>query len=165
MPTTTGELGLTIPTDGGSSGVWGDILNDALEDVDAKADVGVSARLKKSGGTMTGRVDLHSTSSITIAKGTLAASDSLDLAAGNVFVATATGPTTLSFTNVPTSGMVGFLLILTGGGANMTWPASVKWPSGVAPTLTASPGIDVLAFITVNGGTTWRGNVVMYDSR
>jgi hypothetical protein len=40
----------------------------------------------------------------------------------------------------------------------ITWPASVDWPSATAPTLTAS-GTDVLVFITCDGGTTWYGFV------
>lgn len=39
-----------------------------------------------------------------------------------------------------------------------TWPASVKWPNGVAPVLsTAVNAIDFLAF--VSDGTIWLGNL------
>jgi hypothetical protein len=39
-----------------------------------------------------------------------------------------------------------------------TWPASVDWPGGAAPTLsTAANARDLLTFWTVDGGTTWYG--------
>lgn len=47
------------------------------------------------------------------------------------------------------------------GGRVPTWPASVKWPLGTAPVLsTAAGSVDHLVFFTVNGGTTWYGNLV-----
>ena len=50
-----------------------------------------------------------------------------------------------------------FTLILTNGGSKtQTWPVSVDWPGGTAPTLTSS-GVDVLTFVTINAGTTWMG--------
>jgi hypothetical protein len=83
----------------------------------------------------------------------------LDLSLGNVFSATVnTSATTFTFSNPPASGTAGsFTLILTNGGSQtVTWPASAKWGGGTSPTLTAA-GVDVLAFITVDGGTNWYG--------
>jgi hypothetical protein len=58
-----------------------------------------------------------------------------------------------------------FTLILTNGGSQtQTWPAGIKWPGGVAPTLTAS-GIDILVFTTIDAGTTWRGVLAEADSK
>lgn len=89
----------------------------------------------------------------------------IDCSIGNYFTKTATSNLTWTFTNVPASRMVSVVLELTNGGAyTMTWPASMKWPSGVAPSLTAS-GVDILAFLTDDGGTTWRGLTVVGDSR
>lgn len=85
--------------------------------------------------------------------------DAINLELGNVVTATvSTSAQTFTFTNPPASGTAGsFTLILTNGGSQtITWPASVKWEGGTAPTLTAS-GIDILTFITVDGGTTWYG--------
>jgi len=85
----------------------------------------------------------------------------VDLTLGNVVTATATANiTTITLSNVPATGTcASFSLIATNFGAfAVTWPASFKWPNGVAPTLTAS-GIDILVFFTVNGGTTWFGNL------
>lgn len=94
------------------------------------------------------------------ALGSVTGATSMNLQNGNVFSATITGATTFSITNVPASGTCASLsLILTNGGSSaVTWMTGTKWPGGVAPTLTTS-GIDVLVFFTVNGGTTWYGNV------
>jgi len=89
----------------------------------------------------------------------------IDISLGNFVSATVTGPTTWTFTNpLVAPSATGFVLELTdGGSATQTWP-SVKWPGGTAPTLTLS-GIDVLTFITDDGGTTWRGVASMLDSK
>ena len=90
---------------------------------------------------------------------------------GNYASATAVGAVTWSFTNPPTSssGVASragsIILELTNGGAyTQYWPASVRWPSGTAPTLTAS-GVDVLVFITDDAGSNWRAAITMADSR
>ena len=89
----------------------------------------------------------------------------IDYTLGQVVTATIGGATTFAVTNPPVSGKAGsFTLVLTNGGTNVTWMSGTKWPGGSAPTLTAS-GIDVLAFFTTDGGTTWRGVLSMSDSK
>ena len=85
------------------------------------------------------------------------AANDINLATGNLFTKTISGATTLTVSNVPTSGTVGyFILQLTNGGsATVTWFSGVKWAGGTAPTLTAS-GVDVLSFYTIDAGTTWK---------
>jgi len=39
----------------------------------------------------------------------------------------------------------------------ITWPSSVKWPSGVAPTTPAAGTKDLFTFLTTDGGTTYYG--------
>jgi len=92
-------------------------------------------------------------------------SRTIDLTLGNYVSATVTGTTTWTFINPFTSPTaVVFILELTdGGSAVLTWPAAVKWPNGTAPTLTVS-GIDLLSFVTDDGGTTWRGVVSIRNS-
>jgi len=87
----------------------------------------------------------------------------LDLENGNVFAVTLTEDvTTLNLSNPPASGKAGSITIIlaqdaTGGWA-FTWPASVKWAGGTAPTLTTTAGsIDIITLLTVDGGTTWYG--------
>ena len=103
------------------------------------------------------RVDLgNATGSVTI-----------DLEAGNFFTATSTGTTTWTFSNPPTGVTAGgFIIELTNGGSQtQNWPTTAtKWPGGVAPTLTSS-GVDLLVFVTDDGGTTWRGVASMLDSK
>ncbi len=81
----------------------------------------------------------------------------IDLYLGNVVTATVASTVTLTFSNPPASGKCGsFTLILTDGGSQtVTWP-TLLWGGGEAPDLTAS-GVDVLSFMTVDGGTTWYG--------
>ena len=55
------------------------------------------------------------------------------------------------------------MLELTNGGAHtLTWPASVDWVGGTAPTLTAA-GVDQLVFTTRDAGTTYFGFVAGLD--
>jgi hypothetical protein len=90
----------------------------------------------------------------------------IDLSLGNFVSANVTGITTWTFSNpLADPAATGFVLELTNGGsAALTWPLSVQWPGGTAPSLTAA-GIDVLTFITDDGGTTYRGVVSMLDSK
>ncbi len=82
---------------------------------------------------------------------------SIDLSLGTVFTKTISTATTFTFTGVPSGAASTFNLILTNGGSKViTWPSNVKWTDGTPPSLSAS-GVDVLTFLTPNGGTTWYG--------
>ena len=85
----------------------------------------------------------------------------IDLSTGNVFRTTSalTSAVTFDFQNPAATGTCSsFILIVEIGiGGSIIWPASVKWPSNNAPTLTAST-VAVFSFLTTDGGTTWRGN-------
>lgn len=96
----------------------------------------------------------------TISSGTL----TLDLSGSNFFkVSLNAAITTLTISNVPASSMAAaFTLEFTADGTAraVTWPASIKWPSGTAPTLTSTNGkTDTFAFYTVDGGTSWKAFV------
>jgi len=109
--------------------------------------------------TPASRVDVNGVAAHNVATTTGA----MDLAVSQMFTATVAGATGWSFTNVPASRGVTVVLHLTNGGSGaQTWPTSIKWPSGVAPTLTVV-GTDVLVFVTHDGGATWRGNVFGSD--
>jgi len=96
---------------------------------------------------------------------TAVSASAIDCSVGNFFTKTASGALTWTFTNVPASRSIVILLQLTNGGTGtQTWPASMKWPGGTAPTLTTS-GVDLLGFTTNDGGTTWRGVALMLDSK
>jgi len=91
--------------------------------------------------------------------GTGGGTQALDIALGNVQTATVdTSTNTFTFDNPSISGKsCSFTLILTNGASQtVVWPTSVDWAGGTAPTLTAS-GIDILTFMTIDGGTIWYG--------
>ena len=120
--------------------------------------------LPKAGGTMTGEINaadqlitrpvLKDYGETKVAM----AAHAVDLSLGNVQTYTLSGNQTLTFTNPPASGTSGSftLLVTNGGSATLTWPTSVDWAGGTAPTLTAS-GIDAMVFTTIDGGTIWYG--------
>lgn len=90
------------------------------------------------------------------------ASITLDLETGNVFDVTRDQNTTLVFDNPPVSGKAGsFTLILRQdgtGGWTTTMPASVIWEGASEPIFsTTANTVDILSFLTVDGGTTWYG--------
>ncbi len=96
---------------------------------------------------------------------TCAATTVLDLSTGNAFAFTlSTAITTLTLSNAPAAGnLFVFILDLTmnGTGYAITWPASVKWAGGTAPTLTSTNGKrDVFSFQTWDGGTTYVASIV-----
>lgn len=97
---------------------------------------------------------------------TVSAGVTLDLTVANYFSMQVAGSCSIAFTNPPASPNAGgFILEMTnGGGFTLSWPAAVKWPGGTPPTFTTS-GVDVLVFITDDGGTTWRGVQSMADSK
>jgi hypothetical protein len=90
----------------------------------------------------------------------------INLQSGNYVSATVAGTTTFTFSNpLASPNACGFILELTNGGsATVNWPSSVRWPGGTAPTLISS-GVDVLVFVTDDGGANWRGTVSMSDSK
>jgi hypothetical protein len=98
------------------------------------------------------------------AVGNTGSTETFDLNEANFFSATLDQACTFTFSDPPASGDFGcFVLELTNGGAfAITWPASVDWPDGTAPTLTAS-GKDQLVFTTRDAGTTWLGFVAGLD--
>ena len=106
------------------------------------------------------RVNLKDYAEVTNAIGAIGGgTQDIDLELGNNVVATVdTGTTTFTFSNPAASpAFCGFTLFLTNGGSQtVNWPASVDFPAGTAPTLTAS-GLDILVFVTTDGGTIYHG--------
>lgn len=84
------------------------------------------------------------------------ATQALDLSTGTTFSFTPSGATTVSITNPPATGIaIGFTVEIIGDASAITWPSSVKWPAGVAPTATATK--ELYTFVTTDGGTTYYG--------
>ena len=92
------------------------------------------------------------------------AANDIDLATGNLFTKTISGSTTLTVSNIPTTGVSqSFILELTNGGSGtITWFSGAKFAKGTAPTLTAS-GKDIIGCYTLDGGTTWNVLVLGLD--
>lgn len=69
--------------------------------------------------------------------------------------------TTLTFSNVPASGVLAQLeLEITqdaGTARTITWPASVQWPGGTAPDLSTLSSVHLIHLRSRDGGTTWLG--------
>lgn len=90
-------------------------------------------------------------------------SHTLDLATANIFELTMNSSiTSLTISNPPSSGEAySFTVIVKQDGTGsrtISWPASVKFPNASTPTLTTTPNkVDILNFITTDGGTTYYG--------
>jgi len=89
----------------------------------------------------------------------------IDLTTGNSFVTTLTeNVATVTISNPPATGAYGqFVLKIiqdgAGGAFTVTFPSSVKWPSGAAPVITVTNNaIDEITLRTIDAGTEWRGS-------
>lgn len=94
----------------------------------------------------------------------------LDMSDGKrVFKATLTAPVTqLSVINASGSNLNSqtiTMLLKQGTGANkISWPSNVKWSYGREPVLTfTKDSIDVIQFLSIDGGSTWYGSLLMAD--
>jgi hypothetical protein len=97
--------------------------------------------------------------------GTRSGTIALDLLTGSMFRVTINGNSTFRFDN-PISSGTSFTLIITNSGANhsITWPTSVKFPNNVVPPRTTTSGrTDIWIFVSPNGGTTWYGNLALFN--
>ncbi len=84
-----------------------------------------------------------------------------NLSNGNIFyVNQSANITSTTITNPPTATNLGSFTVILDSGTTYTvaWPASVKWPVGGAPLL-EGPAVNIVSFITPNGGTDWYGFV------
>lgn len=83
----------------------------------------------------------------------------VDCSTGNYFTKAISTSSTITFSNIPSTGTVfGFTLelTLTGAGTAITWPTEVRWNADTAPTLTDAK-THLFMFTTSDGGTTIRG--------
>ncbi len=137
-----------------------------------------NAALPKAGGTLSGAIVgadqiisapvLKDVGETCVANGTSGSTDTIDLTDGNVHNVTLTANCTFTFSNPPASGTSGsFTLFLNQDGTGSrtaTWPGSVKWAGGTAPTLTTTASrTDILVFTTIDAGTIWYGAVSGQD--
>lgn len=92
--------------------------------------------------------------------GSMGATETIDLADGNYHYGTLDADCTFTFTGTGT-GAAGFTLELLEdgtGGWDPTWPGSVVWPGGSAPTHDTTPGTTTIyVFVSRDAGTVWHG--------
>ena len=85
----------------------------------------------------------------------------INLRDGNVFTHTLSENVTYTFSNPAANGRASaFILkvVQDSSARTITWPGTVDWAAATAPTITATnAGIDVFAFITVDGGSNYYG--------
>lgn len=101
------------------------------------------------------------------ALGNVSGISTISLTEGNVVTATLIGNTTFNIQTGISTGSASFTLILSNdsvGGYSVTWPASVKWPDSIPPSRSAGANLtDVWIFLTPDNGTTWYGNIAMFN--
>lgn len=156
----TGPIGLTGPvglTGAGATGVQG---------ITGATGVGVTGPTGPTG--VTGSTGAGTTGATgpghttVVAHGNTGSTETFDVSAGDFHTATLDADCTFTFTGA-TNGVLAVLamrLTQDGSGSHLvTWPGSVVWPSGVAPTLQTAPAaVDELTFDSTDGGTTWYGH-------
>lgn len=103
--------------------------------------------------------------------GNTGATPTFQLSNGNFVTATLDNnitSMTFDLTGCPTtSSSFAFTLVLTNDGTasrTITWPASVKWPNNSVPLRTETANkSDVYTFFSYDAGTTWWGNLSLYN--
>ena len=176
-PTTSANFSWLLPTEEASSGTWDTFLNDVISGTVANGDpfegidsvVGTikttadNALSRTLGGSMAGEIDILTERYVAVDSadtGTV----TLDLDAANFFHIAPSGSVTIAFDNVPASPDAVFIQIefTNGVSQTITWDASIDWPGGPAPTLSAN--VDLITGYTRDGGTIWHLALAMSNS-
>lgn len=172
----TGPIGATgadstVPGATGSTGVQGASGSTGIGATGAQGIQGASGATGLTGSTgpsggptgatgftgATGPGGADSVASLSIVSGTL----TIDISTGPVYNLTLDqNIDTITFTNLNSVGKVQAAILVvsyTGTAYSITWPASVEWADGVAPTLTTTNGKkDVFSIFSSDAGTSWN---------
>lgn len=99
--------------------------------------------------------------SVEIASSLSTGNKTITLSNGNVFDYTLAANTTFAISGATSGFACSITVILhqdATGSRTATWPASVRWGAAGVPTLTTTANaVDVVSFLTTDGGTTWYG--------
>jgi len=161
LPSSDGTANQVLQTDGSGTLTFATVggLSDVVDDTTPQ--LGGNLDLNSSNITGTGDITVTGDIKPTTYQETVGteSSGTLDLSTGNVFSHAPSANTTYVFSNPPSTGTAfGFTLKVTPSATiTQTWPASVDWAGGTAPTATASGETDVFTFYTQDGGTTYYG--------
>jgi len=107
--------------------------------------------------TFTGTATFATTDALGPVRGNIVAVAALDIdcSLGNFFTKTIAANSTFTFSNAPSTRAFAFTLEVTHTSGTITWPTTVRWPGGTAPTLTTSR-VHLITFVTDDAGTNWR---------
>ena len=90
-----------------------------------------------------------------VAVGTVSSPTNLDMSLGNIFTVTLAASTTLTFTNVPSSGSGCYVTVVITqdgtGSRTPTFSPTPKWTDGVSPTYSGANKTDIISFLCVAG--------------
>jgi hypothetical protein len=133
-----------------------DNTSDAAKPVSTATQAALDTKASAANPSLSGAIDF-TTGSVRQSASAVSALD-IDCAAGNYFTKTVNGTSVFTFSNAPAMGKAfGFILRLTVTSGAVTWPGTVNWPSGTAPTV-ATGKTHLFVFTTDDGGSTWRGS-------
>jgi hypothetical protein len=125
--------------------------------------VGNDVKLDVAGGINVAAILINGSysQSIITLNGGGSAGNTIDCSIGNYFRKNVANANTFFFSNVVSSRAYAFTFELNlSGSAVITWPASVRWPGDVAPTLSIDK-THILTFLTDDSGSTWRGSSIL----
>ncbi len=147
----TANYSWTKPNIGGDTGTWGTELNADLDSIDSAlfAVSGVAnGALALSGGTMTGPVQVLSSSMTAFSTSEGGSTVTLFLHSANTYYVNVTGNLTFAISDFPPAGVVvAYILRLNGAGAHtITWWPNLKWPGAAGPPVFTN-GMDIIGLL------------------
>jgi len=108
-----------------------------------------------------GNIHVQTATEASIVSTIVSSAVSLNLNSASMFLIPLNSNVEVSFTNPPPSSRVcSFTVALSADGTtrSVTWPTTVRWTAGTAPTITSASGkVDILSFLTNNGGISYYG--------
>jgi hypothetical protein len=153
-PTFTGTVVLPSTT---SIGTVSSTEIGYLDNVTSAIQTQLNAKAPLAAPTFTGTSTFATTDALGPVRQNIVAVAALDIdcSLGNFFTKTIAGNSTFTFSNAPSTRAFAFTLEVTHTSGTITWPTTVRWPGGTAPTLTTSR-VHLITFVTDDAGTNWR---------